>query len=167
MISTLHEHQDYVKALAYARQSGQLASAGLDRDVLLWDLETGQTTVSGRGRTNRSLASPRLREPDAVGCAGPGGQRVTVQNQIGMTACSGHRDSVYCLATNPAGTLFVSGSAERVSTHAIGLLRIWDPRALDKKVGRLKGHTDNVRCVIVSDDGSKCISGEQSRSSRR
>eukprot|EP00287_Rhodomonas_sp_CCMP768_P002079 CAMPEP_0196734602 /NCGR_PEP_ID=MMETSP1091-20130531/13282_1 /TAXON_ID=302021 /ORGANISM="Rhodomonas sp., Strain CCMP768" /LENGTH=729 /DNA_ID=CAMNT_0042078125 /DNA_START=337 /DNA_END=2526 /DNA_ORIENTATION=+ len=136
VVHTLHEHQDYVKALAYARQTGQLASAGLDRDVLLWDLETGQKTV-----------------------AGPGGQRITVQNQISLTPCSGHRDSVYCLATNPSGSLFVSGSTERVSTHAIGLLRIWDPRALDKKVGRLKGHTDNVRCVIVSDDGTKCISG--------
>jgi len=136
VIHTLDEHQDYVKALAYARHTGQLASAGLDRDVLLWDLETGQKTVSG-----------------------PGGQRVPVQSQINMTPCSGHRDSVYCLATNPAGTLLVSGSTERVSTHAIGLLRIWDPRALDKKVGRLKGHTDNVRCVIVSEDGTKCISG--------
>jgi WD repeat-containing protein 48 len=71
---------------------------------------------------------------------------------------TGHLDSVYCLATNTAGTVVVSGSTERVSTHAIGLLRIWDPRTAEKS-GRLKGHTDNIRCVVVSQDGTKCISG--------
>eukprot|EP00286_Rhodomonas_abbreviata_P026147 CAMPEP_0181297280 /NCGR_PEP_ID=MMETSP1101-20121128/5154_1 /TAXON_ID=46948 /ORGANISM="Rhodomonas abbreviata, Strain Caron Lab Isolate" /LENGTH=314 /DNA_ID=CAMNT_0023402203 /DNA_START=266 /DNA_END=1207 /DNA_ORIENTATION=+ len=137
LLQTLYEHTDYVKALAYARQTGQLASAGLDKEVFLWDMETGKQTV-----------------------AGPGGQRGAPQNQVHcVTQCTGHRDSVYCLGTNPAGTVFVSGSTERVSTHAIGLLRIWDPRVMDKKVGRLKGHTDNVRCVLVSDDGTKCISG--------
>eukprot|EP00961_Rhodomonas_salina_P134977 1815825-Rhodomonas_salina.5 len=118
VIHTLDEHQDYVKALAYARHTGQLASAGLDRDVLLWDLETGQKTVSG------SLWHPTEHESgseqqfvglcgDGERGTGPGGQRVPVQSQINMTPCSGHRDSVYCLATNPAGTLLVSGSTER------------------------------------------------------
>jgi len=30
--------QDYVKALAYARDREQVASAGLDRTIFLWDV---------------------------------------------------------------------------------------------------------------------------------
>ena len=32
--------QDYVKALAYARDKEQVASAGLDRQIFLWDVNT-------------------------------------------------------------------------------------------------------------------------------
>ena len=32
--------QDYVKALAYARDKEQVASAGLDRSIYLWDVAT-------------------------------------------------------------------------------------------------------------------------------
>lgn len=111
---------------------GLLASAGLDREVLIWDMEVG------RAHTGMPFGSD-LR--DAV-----------------PARADGHQDSVYCLATNAAGSVVVSGSTERVSRHAIGLLRMWDPRTA-AKAGRLKGHTDNVRCVMVSQDGSKCISG--------
>ncbi len=36
---------------------------------------------------------------------------------------SGHHDSVYSLATNATGTMILSGSTERVSINAIGLIR--------------------------------------------
>lgn len=32
--------QDYVKALAYAKDKEQVASAGLDRSIFLWDVNT-------------------------------------------------------------------------------------------------------------------------------
>ena len=32
--------QDYVKALAYAKEREQVASAGLDRAIFLWDVNT-------------------------------------------------------------------------------------------------------------------------------
>ena len=67
---------------------------------------------------------------------------------------------MYCIATNNDGRLVVSGSTERVSTHAIGLIRLWDPRT-GERTGRLKGHTDNIRCILLSEDGTKCISGEK------
>jgi len=39
-MSTLRTHKDYVKALAYARDREQVASAGLDRAIFLWDVNT-------------------------------------------------------------------------------------------------------------------------------
>jgi len=86
---------------------------------------------------------------------------------------SGHRDSIYCLATNrhahkcqkrprnrpmkaqkrptdtgtnSAGSLVVSGSTERVSSHAIGLLRLWDPRSAQKVAWTLF-RLDSLACA--------------------
>lgn len=39
-MSTLRTHKDYVRALAYARDREQVASAGLDRAIFLWDVNT-------------------------------------------------------------------------------------------------------------------------------
>lgn len=39
-MSTLRTHKDYVKALAYAKDREQVASAGLDKSIYLWDVNT-------------------------------------------------------------------------------------------------------------------------------
>ena len=39
-MSTLRTHKDYVKALAYAKDKELVASAGLDRQIFLWDVNT-------------------------------------------------------------------------------------------------------------------------------
>lgn len=39
-MSTLRTHKDYVQALAYAKDREQVASAGLDKAIYLWDVNT-------------------------------------------------------------------------------------------------------------------------------
>lgn len=39
-MSTLRTHRDYVQALAYAKDREQVASAGLDKQIFLWDVNT-------------------------------------------------------------------------------------------------------------------------------
>ena len=39
-MSTLRTHKDYVKALAYAKEKEHVASAGLDKSIFLWDVNT-------------------------------------------------------------------------------------------------------------------------------
>lgn len=39
-MSTLRTHRDYVKALAYAKDRELVASAGLDKTIYLWDVNT-------------------------------------------------------------------------------------------------------------------------------
>lgn len=50
---------------------------------------------------------------------------------------------------NPAGTVIVSGSTEKV-------LRVWDPRTC-LKLMKLKGHTDNVKALVLNRDGTQVI----------
>ncbi|TPX32848.1 hypothetical protein SmJEL517_g04124 [Synchytrium microbalum] len=116
-------HSDFVRALAYSPAGGWVASAGLDKRILLWDLGEGRGEAGGFA----------LREtPDVI------------MNEAAPTS------SVYCLATNPAGSILVSGSPEK-------LVRIWDPRS-NKRVLKLTGHRDNIRSVLVSEDGRWVLS---------
>lgn len=39
-MSTLRTHRDYVQSLAYAKDKEQVASAGLDKAIFLWDVNT-------------------------------------------------------------------------------------------------------------------------------
>ena len=55
-MSTLRTHKDYVKALAYAKDKEQVASAGLDKTIFLWDVQTlTALTASNNTVTTSSL----------------------------------------------------------------------------------------------------------------
>lgn len=55
-MSTLRTHKDYVKALAYAKDKELVASAGLDRQIFLWDVNTlTALTASNNTVTSRYL----------------------------------------------------------------------------------------------------------------
>ncbi|KAL4217901.1 WD repeat-containing protein 48 [Mactra antiquata] len=119
-MSTLRTHKDYVKALAYAKDKEQVASAGLDRSIFLWDVNTLTALTASN-------------------------------NTVTTSSLNGNKDSIYSLAMNPAGTVIVSGSTEKV-------LRVWDPRTC-LKLMKLKGHTDNVKALVLNRDGTQCLSG--------
>jgi len=54
-MSTLRTHKDYVRSLAYAKDREHVASAGLDRQIFIWDvntltsLTTTRNTVTSKG----------------------------------------------------------------------------------------------------------------------
>ena len=49
--------QDYVKALAYARDREEVASGGLDRQIFLWDVNT-LTALTAANNTVTSMHPP-------------------------------------------------------------------------------------------------------------
>lgn len=53
-MSTLRTHKDYVKALAYAKDREQVASAGLDKSIYLWDINT-LTALTASNNTVTSM----------------------------------------------------------------------------------------------------------------
>lgn len=53
-MSTLRTHKDYVKALAYAKDKELVASAGLDRQIFLWDVNT-LTALTASNNTVTSM----------------------------------------------------------------------------------------------------------------
>ncbi|VDD75385.1 unnamed protein product [Mesocestoides corti] len=109
-MSTLPTHKDYVLVLAYAQHREEVASAGLDHAIFLWDVNT-------------------LRN-------------LTPKNNT---------DSIYSLAMDPAGSILVAGSPDK-------LIRMWDPRTC-QPIGQLHGHTDNVRALLIRPDTQEILSG--------
>ncbi|XP_031333729.1 WD repeat-containing protein 48 homolog [Photinus pyralis] len=55
-MSTLRTHKDYVKALAYAKDREQVASAGLDKSIYLWDV----TTLTALTASNNTVTTSSL-----------------------------------------------------------------------------------------------------------
>uniref|UniRef100_A0A0X3QA96 WD repeat-containing protein 48 n=2 Tax=Schistocephalus solidus TaxID=70667 RepID=A0A0X3QA96_SCHSO len=119
-MSTLPTHKDYVLALAYAQHREEVASAGLDHAIFLWDV-----------KTLRNL-TPK-------------------NNTVTTSSFNDEKDSIYSLAMDPAGSILVAGSPDK-------LIRMWDPRTC-QQIGQLRGHTDNVRALIVRPDTHEIISG--------
>lgn len=54
-LSTLRTHKDYVKALAYAKDKEQVASAGLDRTIFLWDVNTLTALTASNNTVNSRI----------------------------------------------------------------------------------------------------------------
>ena len=110
-MSTLRTHKDYVKALAYAREKEQVASAGLDRQIFLWDVNTltGEMWIrylswskyfvrcvrsqTWEWRYHSQLLLPAL---------------TASNNTVTTSSLNGNKDSIYSLAMNPYGTVVVS-----------------------------------------------------------
>lgn len=122
-MSTLRTHKDYVKALAYAKDREQVASAGLDRAIFLWDINTlTALTASNNVVTSKILTLSYLFSTLSLPLS---------NFSCSASSVSGNKDSIYSLAMNPSGTVIVSGSTEKV-------LRVWDPRTCNKLM-KLKG----------------------------
>ena len=164
-MSTLRTHKDYVKVLAYAKDKEQVASAGFDRAIFLWDVNT-LTALTASNNTVTSIVHRHLLGSNPL------------LNSIFVPAhtassLTGNKNSIYSLGMNPSGTVIVSGSTERT-------LRVWDPRSCSKLM-KLKGslvfffyifimrkaylyynlysgHTDNVKCIVVNTEGTQCLS---------
>ncbi|WWD18801.1 hypothetical protein CI109_103256 [Kwoniella shandongensis] len=77
---------------------------------------------------------------------------LSAADEYGGVGLEGERGSVYALGVDPAGHVLAAGTPERV-------VRLWDPRAGDKSVGKLIGHSDCVRSILFSEDGRYMLTG--------
>ncbi|EFJ15001.1 hypothetical protein SELMODRAFT_180574 [Selaginella moellendorffii] len=150
---TFRQHSDYVTSLAAARHTNTVASGGLGCEVFIWDLEAATAPVS-------KARSDGLEETRYDGMHKSSGNllhserstaAITPAQTYAPIPAKGHKQSVYALAINDAGTVLVSGGTEKA-------VRVWDPRSGAKQM-KLKGHTDNVRSLLLDPSGRLCLSG--------
>jgi len=128
-MSTLRTHKDYVKALAYAKEREQVASAGLDKAIFLWDVNTltaltasnNTVTTSSLNGNKDSIYSLAMNPSGTVIVSGSTEKVLRVWDPrtcAKLMKLKGHADNVKALILNKDGTQCISGSSD-------GTIKLW------------------------------------------
>ncbi|EFO17030.2 WD repeat-containing protein 48 [Loa loa] len=160
-LQSMEHHTDWVNDIVLCCGGRNLISASSDTTVKVWNAQKGFCMSTLRTHRDYVRALAYARDVEMVASGGFDQliylwdiatltKLTALNNTVTTSSLSGNKDSIYSLATNPCGTVVISGSTEKV-------LRVFDPRACQKLM-KLRGHTDNVKAVVVNRDGTQCIS---------
>jgi WD40 repeat protein/uncharacterized caspase-like protein len=162
-------HTGLIKGLVFTPDGKQLVSAGDDKAIRVWDMQTGSTvrTILGQvgtgleGRIYAIALSPDGRWLAAGGWMAPGfGVRDNEMGDIRLyeyatgnlvALLRGHTDAVNSLAFSPDGKLLISGSGDHTAI-------LWDV-ANRRLVHRLWGHRQIVYPTGFTRDGMRAVTG--------
>ncbi|KYM99820.1 PREDICTED: WD repeat-containing protein 48 [Cyphomyrmex costatus] len=161
-MSTLRTHKDYVKALAYAKEREQVASAGLDKSIFLWDVNTlTALTASNNTVTTSSLSGNRdsiySLAMNQVGTVIVSGSTEKVLRVWDPRFCTklmklrGHTDNIKALVINRDGTQCLSASSD-------GTIKLWS-LGQQRCVQTFRVHKEGVWALLATDNFSHVISG--------
>lgn len=149
-IRVLEGHVYLVLCIAFSPNGQQIASGGLDLEILLWDTCTGAQTLVLEGHESfvtcvdfspngRILVSGSYDTLLRIWDVLTGAQRAVL---------TGHTGWMTCVRFSPDSTLIVSSAED----HSV---RLWD-NANGTCLGVLEGHSATVTGVVFSVD-SRCI----------
>lgn len=166
-------HKALIWSVAFTRDGRYLVSAGADKLIRVWDLETGRTVRTLRGQIGAGYEGTiyaMALSPDgqwlAAGgwthqeCAGRCGD-IRLYNFITgkiVTLLKGHTNSVFSLAFSPDSRYLVSGSFDK---NAI----LWDVKR-QHQLHILQGHTDAIYAVAFTPDSKRVVTGSDDHSLR-
>ncbi|XP_049836290.1 WD repeat-containing protein 48 [Schistocerca gregaria] len=161
-MSTLRTHKDYVKALAYAKDREQVASAGLDRAIFLWDVNTltaltasnNTVTTSSLNGNKDSIYSLAMNPSGTIIVSGSTEKVLRVWDPRScskLMKLKGHSDNVKALVVNRDGSQCISGSSD-------GTIKLWS-LAQQRCLTTLRIHEEGVWALLTTDNFSHVISG--------
>ncbi|CAM9547553.1 WD repeat-containing protein 48 [Petromyzon marinus] len=165
-MSTLRTHKDYVKALAYAKDKEQVASAGLDRQIFLWDVNTltaltasnNTVTTSSLSGNKDSIYSLAMNQMGTIIVSGSTEKVLRVWDPrtcAKLMKLKGHTDNVKALLLNRDGTQCLSGSSD-------GTIRLWS-LGQQRCIATYRVHDEGVWALQVNDTFTQVYSGGRDR----
>ncbi|XP_019869598.1 WD repeat-containing protein 48 homolog isoform X1 [Aethina tumida] len=161
-MSTLRTHKDYVKALAYAKDREQVASAGLDKSIYLWDINTltaltasnNTVTTSSLMGSKESIYSLAMNPPGSIIVSGSTEKALRLwdpRNCAKLFKLKGHADNVKALVVSRDGTHCISGSSD-------GSIKVWN-LGLQRCIQTIRVHSDSVWALLANENFTHVISG--------
>lgn len=165
-MSTLRTHKDYVRTLAYAKDKEQVASAGLDKSIFLWDVNTltaltasnNTVTTSSLAGNKESIYSLAMNSPGTVLVSGSTEKVLRVwdpRNCSRLMKLKGHSDNVKALVISRDGTQCVSGSSD-------GTIKLWS-LSQQRCVSTIRVHSEAVWALLATENFTHIISGGRDR----
>ncbi|XP_041972569.1 WD repeat-containing protein 48 homolog [Aricia agestis] len=165
-MSTLRTHKDYVRTLAYAKDKEQVASAGLDRAIFLWDVNTltaltasnNTVTTSSLVGNKESIYSLAMNPPGTILVSGSTEKVLRVwdpRNCSRLMKLKGHADNVKALVVSRDGSQCVSGSSD-------GTIKLWS-LSQQRCVSTIRVHSEAVWALLATDNFTHIISGGRDR----
>ncbi|CEF60748.1 WD40 repeat and WD40/YVTN repeat-like-containing domain and WD40-repeat-containing domain and G-protein beta WD-40 repeat and Protein of unknown function DUF3337 family-containing protein [Strongyloides ratti] len=161
-MSTLRTHQDYVKALAYAKDVELVASAGFDQAIYLWDVGTltkltatnNTVTTSSLNGNKNSIYSLAMSSNANVICSGSTEKIIRIWDarccqKIGKL--KGHTDNVKSLLVSDDGSQIISASSD-------GSVKIWSV-GQQRCIGTIQLHNEGVWALATNDNWTELYSG--------
>ncbi|HEC85376.1 MAG TPA: WD40 repeat domain-containing protein, partial [Thioploca sp.] len=165
-------HKALIKDIAFTPDGRYLVSAGHDKVIRVWDLETGQTVrtlrgqigVGPEGKIYAMALSPDGRWLAAGGYPSRWGIRLYnfASGQL-VALLKGHTNVVLSLAFSPDNRFLVSGGGDSKAIlwnlaefKATALNSTAKAKALD---AILSGHTDDIYAVAFTADSQRVVTG--------
>jgi WD40 repeat protein len=152
-------HTEGVLALALAPSGQQVLSAGKDRTVRYWEVETGKEL--SRFADYRDEVRALAFAPDgqcALSAVGVSVRLWEVSTGKELQRFRGHSDAVRSVAFTPDGRRALSAGEDRT-------VRVWDLQT-GRELLRFSKHGGGVNCLAVSPDGRQVLTGSRDQSLR-
>jgi WD repeat-containing protein 48 len=165
-MSTLRTHKDYVKALAYAKDKEQVASAGLDQAIFLWDVTTltaltasnNTVTTSSLTENKDSIYSLAMNQSGTIIVSGSTEKVLRIWDPRTcqkLMKLKGHTENVKALLVNRDGTQVLSASSD-------GTVRLWS-LGQQRCITTMRIHDEGVWALQANESFNIVFSGGRDR----
>jgi len=165
-MSTLRTHKDYVKTLSYAKDKEQVASAGFDRAIFLWDVNTltaltasnNTVTTSSLNGNKDSIYALAMNPSGTVIVSGSTEKVLRVWDPRTcqkLMKLRGHTENVKAICVNRDGTQCLSAGSD-------GSIRLWH-LGMQRCVGTIWCHQEGVWTLQADENFNIVYSGGRDR----
>lgn len=170
LLRTIEGHKDNVLALAFSPDGKRLVSASYDKNLIIWDVESGAAVSTLANHVDAVYTVAWSPKGDRI-ASGAGDRTVKIWSAADgklLATISDSADAVLTVAFSPDGATLAGAGADKI-------IRLWDMSASDAPLeqsgstaGRLKAstfaHEGAVLHILYAPDGATLYStGEDKR----
>jgi len=158
LLTTLTEHNYYVRSVSFSPDGKFLASGSSDKAIKIWEARNWNSSIATLTQhenfVNSVSFSPIINGKYYLASGSADGtiKIWNVQNWKVIETLEEHKGPVNSVSFSPDGKLLASGSAD-------GTIKIWKVGDWKPSIATLKGHMSYVYSVSFSPDGEFLASG--------